>query len=119
MAPLTFAIEDGGVDMDDWLYPHFRSGQAMNSYRLQDPRLDALLDRSRAEFDAGARHRIAIDVQDYLLAKANARLEFCAPIERRLRWGYVRNATLPVWYGHDETLADVWLDTAHPAWRTR
>lgn len=119
VAPLTFAIEDGGVDMDDWLYPHFRSGQAMNSYRLQDPRLDAMLDRSRAEFDADARHRIAIDVQDYLLAKANARLEFCAPIERRLRWGYVRNATLPIWYGHDETLADVWLDTAHPAWRTR
>lgn len=119
VAPLTFAIEDGGIDLDDWLYPSFRSGQPMNSYRLQDPQLDALLDRSRAEFDADARRRIGLDVQEYLLAKANARLEFCAPIERRLRWGYVRNAALPVWYGHDASLADVWLDTAHPAWRPR
>jgi peptide/nickel transport system substrate-binding protein len=119
VAPFTFALEDGGVDLDDWLYPQFRSGQPLNSYRLQDPQVDALLDRSRGEFDADARQRIGLDVQDYLLAKANARLEFCAPVERRLRWGYVRNATLPVWYGHNETLADVWLDTAHPAWRPR
>jgi hypothetical protein len=91
----------------------------MNSYRLQDPQVDATLDKSRAEFDGDARRKLGLDVQDYLLAKANARLEFCAPVERRLRWGYVRNATLPLWYGRDETLADVWLDTTHPAWRAR
>jgi ABC-type transport system substrate-binding protein len=119
VAAFTFAFEDGGVDLDDSLYAQFRSGQPMNSYRLQDPQVDALLDRSRAEFDADARRRLGLDVQDYLLAKANARLEFCAPVERRLRWGYVRNATLPVGYGRHETLADVWLDTAHPAWRPR
>ena len=119
VAPFTFAMEDGGADLDDWLYAQFRSGQPMNSYRLQDPQVDATLDKSRAEFDGDARRKLGLDVQDYLLAKANARLEFCAPIERRLRWGYVRNATLPAWYGRDETLADVWLDTTHPAWRPR
>jgi peptide/nickel transport system substrate-binding protein len=115
----TFALEDGGIDLDDSLYAQFRSGQPMNSYRLQDPQVDALLDRSRGEFDADARRRVGLDVQDYLLAKANARLEFCSPIERRLRWGYVRNAALPVGYGRHETLADIWLDTTHPAWRPR
>jgi ABC-type transport system substrate-binding protein len=119
IVPCTFAFEDGGVDLDDWLYPQFRGGQPMNSYRLQDPQIDAMLDRSRGEFDASARHRIGLDIQDYLLAKANARLEFCAPVQRRLRWGYVRNATLPIWHGRNEALADVWLDTAHPAWRPR
>lgn len=119
VAPFTFAMEDGGEDLDDWLYPQFRSGQPMNSYRLQDGQVDALLDRSRAEFDPEARRQIGLDVQDYLMAKVNARLEFCAPIERRLRWGYVRNAALPIWYGHDEALADTWLDTTHPAWRIR
>ncbi len=119
IAAFTFAFEDGGVDLDDSLYAQFRSGQPSNSYRLQDPQVDALLDRSRAEFNAEARRRIGLDLQEYLLANAIARLEFCAPIERRLRWGYVRNARLPVGYGRHDQLADVWLDATHPAWRPR
>ena len=47
VAPFTLMFEDGGVDIDSWLFPHFRSGQPMNTYRLQDPQLDALLDKSR------------------------------------------------------------------------
>ena len=119
VVPFTFALEDGGVDLDDWLYPHFRSGQPQNTYKLQDPQLDALLDKSRAEFDNDARRKIGRDVQDYLLAKVNARLEICAPIDRRLTWGYLRNHTAPIWYGATQSLADVWLDTKHPAWRPR
>lgn len=119
VAPFTFALEDGGVDLDDWLYPQFRSGQPLNSYRLQDPQIDALLDKSRAEFNAGARRTIGLDIQNYLLAKVNARLEYCAPVQRQLRWGYVHNAALPLWYGHNDALADAWLDTSHPAWRPR
>jgi peptide/nickel transport system substrate-binding protein len=115
----TLAMEDGGADLDDWLYPHFRSGQPMNTYRLQDPQLDALLDRSRAEFDEDARRKIGIDAQDYLLAKVNARIEYLAPVERRLTWGYVRNPHLPLSYGSDQQLADTWLDTSHPSWRLR
>jgi len=119
VAPFTFALEDGGVDIDDWLYPHFRSDQRMNSYRLQDAQLDAMLDKSRAEFDNDARRRIGLDIQDYLLAKVNARIEFAAPVERRLSWGYVRNYPMPMWYGSNQDLANTWLDTSHPAWRTR
>ncbi len=119
VTPFTFALEDGGVDLDDWLYPHFRSGQPMNTYRLQDAQLDAMLDKSRAEFDNGARRRIGLDIQDYLLAKVNARLEYLAPVERRLSWGYVRNYPMPLWYGSTQDLADTWIDTAHPSWRPR
>jgi peptide/nickel transport system substrate-binding protein len=115
----TLAMEDGGADLDDWLYPQFRSGQPMNTYRLQDPQLDALLDRSRAEFDEDARRKIGIDAQEYLLAKVNARIEYLAPVERRLTWGYVRNSHQPLPYGSDEQLADTWLDTSHPSWRLR
>jgi len=114
----TLMLEEGGVDLDDWLYPHFRSGQTMNTYRLQDPQLDAILDRTRTEFDSEARRRLGLDAQDYLLSKVNARLEICAPVQRRLAWGYVHNASLPMWYG-SERLEDAWMDTTHAAWRTR
>jgi ABC-type transport system substrate-binding protein len=115
VAPFTFAFDDGGLDLDDWLYPHFRSGQPMNTYRVQDAQLDSMLDRERGEFDEGARRKIGLDIQDYLLANVNARLEYLAPVERRLTWGYVGNSHMPAWYGENEHLADTWIDTANPA----
>ena len=115
----TFGFEDGGVDLDGWLYPHFRSGQPQNTYRLQDAQLDAMLDKSRAEFDGAARRKLGLDIQDYLLAKVNARVEYLAPVQRRLTWGYVRNPHMPIWYGDTQHLADTWIDTAHSAWRPR
>jgi peptide/nickel transport system substrate-binding protein len=119
VAAFTLMLEDGGIDLDDCLYGQFRSGQPGNTYRLQDPQLDAMLDKSRSTFDFDARRRIGLDAQEYLLSKVNARLEFAAPIQRRLSWGYVRNSRLPAWYGGDQQLADVWLDSSHPAWRQR
>lgn len=114
----TFAFEDGGPDLDDWLAP-FRSGQAGNTYRLQDATLDAQIDRQRREFDATERARIGREVQEYLLGKVNARIEYCAPVTRRLMWGYVRNAPASAWYGGDEALMDTWLNSSHPAFRGR
>lgn len=119
VAPFTFMLEDGGVDIDDWLYPQFRSNQRMNTYRLQDAQLDAMLDQSRSEFDNNARRRLGLDIQDYLVSKVNARIEFAAPVERRLSWGYVRNYPMPMWYGSNQDLANTWLDTSQEAWRTR
>jgi peptide/nickel transport system substrate-binding protein len=115
----TFGFEDGGVDLDDWVYGQFHSGQPMNTYRLQDPTLDAMLEKSRSEFDFEARQEIGIQIQDYLMGQVNARLEYCAPVSRRLSWGYVRNSHFPVWHGSDYKLASTWLDRTHPAWRRR
>lgn len=116
---MTFMLEDGGIDLDDWLYGRFRSGQPDNTMRLQDAQLDEMLDRTRAEFDNEEREQLGRDIQAYLLANVNARIEYCAPVERRLMWGYVRNSTLAPWYGLDDGLADVWLDDTHPAWQGR
>ncbi len=115
----TFGFEDGGVDLDDWVYPHFRSGQPANTYRLQDPTLDAMLDKSRGEFDTKARRRTGRDIQEYLIGQVNARLDYFAPVARRLTWGYVRNTYMPIWHGSYYKLADTWLDTSHPAWKER
>jgi len=117
-AMCTLAFEDGGIDIDDCVY-QFRSGEPANSYRLQDAALDAQIDAQRAEFDPDARLRKALGIQEYLLANVNARLDLVAPIRRRLRWGYVRHAALSVWHGHEESLADVWLDHGHEAWAAR
>jgi peptide/nickel transport system substrate-binding protein len=115
----TFGFEDGGVDLDDCLYGLFRGGEPGNTFRLQDATLDSMLDKQRAEFDVDLRRKMALDLQEYLLANVNARLEYVAPVRRRLSWGYVRNGHLPLWYGQDETLADTWLDASHPAWAGR
>jgi peptide/nickel transport system substrate-binding protein len=112
----TFAIEDGGVDLDDWVYGQFRSGEPGNTYRMQDATLDAMLDAQRAEFDGDARQQLGFDIQEYLLANVNARIEYMAPVRRRLAWGYARNYRLPLWHGSDFDLADTWLDASHPAW---
>jgi peptide/nickel transport system substrate-binding protein len=112
----TFALEDGGVDLDDWLYGAFRSGEPGNTYRLQDATLDGMLDAQRGEFDPDARKRLGVEIQEYLLANVNARIEYAAPVRRRLSWGYVRDYELPMWHGSDFGLADTWLDDSHPAW---
>ena len=119
VVPFTFGLDDAGVDLDDALFAQFRSGQPLNSFRLQDAALDTLLDKSRTELDFEARRKIGIDVQNYLLKNISARIEYSAPILRRLRWGYVRNAPMPMWHGSNYQLADVWLDTSHPAWPAR
>ena len=119
VVPFTFGFEDGGVDLDDWVYGEFRSGQPRNTYRLQDATLDAMLDKQRGEFDAGARRQQGLAIQDYLLANVNARLDYLAPVSRRVTWGYVRNSYVPLWYGAADKLADTWLDTSHPAWAER
>lgn len=119
VVPFTLAFEDGGVDLDEWLYAQYRSGQSQNTYRLQDATLDAMLDKQRQEFDAEARRSQGLAIQDYLLANVNARLDYLAPVSRRVTWGYVRNSTMPIWYGSLERLADTWLDQSHDAWSGR
>ncbi len=119
VVPCTLGFEDGGVDLDEWLYPQFRSGGPLNTYRLDDPTLDRMLDRQRQEFDTAARQAQGLAIQDYLLAQVNARIEYLAPVSRRLTWGYVRNSSMPPWYGSRYKLADTWLDTSHPAWNAR
>ena len=115
----AFGLEEGGVDLDDWVFPPFRSGEALNTYRLQDAQLDGLLYAQRREFDFAARRQIGLDIQEYLLANVHARLEICAPVERRLVWGYVRNSRIPFASGSTQDLAGVWLDDAHPAFPDR
>jgi ABC-type transport system substrate-binding protein len=115
----TFGFEDAGVDLDDSLYASFRSGEPGNTFRLQDATLDRLLEAQRREFDPDVRRELGVDIQEYLLANVNARLEFLAPVRRRLTWSYVRNPHLPLWGGSDQLLARTWLDTSDPAWARR
>ena len=119
VVPFTLNFEDGGVDLDEALYAQFRSGAPDNTYRVQDATLDAMLDKQRREFDTQARHKQGLAIQAYLMANVNARLEYLAPVRRRVTWGYVRNSFMAPWYGSTYRLADTWLDTAHPLWPER
>lgn len=114
----TFGLEGAGADLDDHVY-QFRSGQTANTYRNEDATLDDMIDRQRSEFDEDARRQIGHDIQQYLLGKANVRIEYLAPVQRRLRWGYARDVHQALCFGGSERLAGAWLDTGHPAWSTR
>jgi len=67
--PATWQYDNGWIDPDDWLYPFFHSRGTKNSFRYQDPQLDALLEAQRREFDYERRRELVRDIQFYLLEK--------------------------------------------------
>ncbi|TMB67000.1 MAG: ABC transporter substrate-binding protein [Chloroflexi bacterium] len=69
LASMYWGFDNGWIDLDDWVYPYFHSTGSKNSFRLNDPDLDKLLDAQRREFD----------------------------IEKRRQLGYHRRAPTPGW----------------------
>ena len=65
----TLAFDNGWIDLDDWLYPYFRTGGSKNSFNLSDARLDQMLDWQRAEFDLEERRQLGYEIQRYLLGQ--------------------------------------------------
>lgn len=106
----TWGYDNGWIDLDDWVYPYFHTGGTKNSFLLSDPDLDKMLDSQRAEFDRPARQKIGYDIQNYLLDKVLARLDYSAPVNRFVQWNYVKNQVVATWFGHNYLYANTWLD---------
>jgi peptide/nickel transport system substrate-binding protein len=115
----TWGYDNGWIDLDDWLYPYFHTGGTKNSFLVADPKLDQMLDNQRAEFDYQKRRQIGLDTQNYLLDSVLCRLDYAAPVNRFVDWGYVKNEVIATWFGSNFLFANTWLDQSHPSWSGR
>jgi peptide/nickel transport system substrate-binding protein len=115
----SFAYDNGYLDLDDWLYPYFHSTGIKNSFNLNDPKLDQMLDAQRAEFDLEKRRQLGYDIQNYLLDDVLARLDWLAQVWRGCTWPYLRNYLPEPWFGFSFRIANYWLDRTHPTYEGR
>jgi peptide/nickel transport system substrate-binding protein len=115
----SWGYDNGWIDLDDWLYPYFHTGGTKNSFLLSDASLDAKLDAQRAEFDHAKRQQLGREIQDYLLSDVLARLDYCSPVTRGVRWSYVKNNFETTWFGSNFLFANTWLDHADPNYSGR
>jgi peptide/nickel transport system substrate-binding protein len=116
---LALAFDNGWNDLDDWVYPYFHTDAPKNSFNLSDPDLDRLLEAQREEFDYEQRRQLGLDIQEYLLDKTLARLDWIAAVGSVVFWPYVKNFVTSPWYGNAFHRTDEWIDQADPTFRGR
>jgi peptide/nickel transport system substrate-binding protein len=126
LAIMTWGFDNGWIDLDDWVFPYFRTGGPKNSFQVSDPDLDALLDSQRREFDIEARKQIGYDIQRYLLGEtkedspaANACLDYACPGGGAVSWPYFKNRTSWPWFGNQYWVSEAWFDQSDPSWSGR
>jgi ABC-type transport system substrate-binding protein len=130
----TWGFDNGWVDLDDWVYPYFKTGGPKNSFGVSDPELDKLLDAQRREFDEETRREIGYQIQRYILGvkpdgsgpldlkpntAAFARLDYATLIGAGVSWPYYKNRYTFPWFGNNEWIANMWLDTSDPSYSGR
>ena len=126
-ASMYWGFDNGWIDLDDWVYPYFHSTGSKNSFRLDDPELDLLLDAQRTEFDIDARREIGYTIQRYILGLegdgmqkgAHARVDYGTPYLAIVTWPYVKNPVFFPWFGSSYWQANAWLDKNDPSFRGR
>jgi peptide/nickel transport system substrate-binding protein len=124
---MTWGFDNGWIDLDDWVYPYFHSTGSKNSFRLNDPDLDVLLDAQRREFDYEKRRELGYQIQRYLLGLegdglqrgAHARSDYATPRTASVSWPYFKNRVTFPWFGSSYWSANVWLDKNDESYRGR
>ena len=115
----SLGFDNGCSDPDDYTYPYFHTTGVKNSFNLSDPELDRLLEAQREEFDFEARHRIVLEIQDYLLDKTVAMPVWVSTINSEVYWSYIKNMWRSPWYGETFNRASMWIDQADPNFQGR
>jgi|FLYL01.1.fsa_nt_gi ABC-type transport system substrate-binding protein len=125
-AAMTWGFDNGWIDLDDWVFPYFRTNGPKNSFRVSDPELDKLLDEQRREFDPDRRRELGYQIQRYLLGVTNpeapaahARLDYACPGGGAVSWPYYKNRTSWPWFGNQYWVANVWFDKNDPSFAGR
>jgi len=127
LASMYWGFDNGWIDLDDWVYPYFHSTGSKNSFRLNDPDLDKLLDAQRREFDIDKRRQLGYQIQRYLLGLegegmqkgAHARVDYATPYLAIVTWPYVKNSVFFPWFGNSYWTSNVWLNKNDPTFRGR
>ena len=127
LASMYWGFDNGWIDLDDWVYPYFHSTGSKNSFRLNDPDLDKLLDAQRREFDIEKRRQLGYQIQRYILGLegdgmqkgAHARVDYATPYLAIVTWPYVKNSVFFPWFGNSYWSANVWLNKNDPTFHGR
>jgi peptide/nickel transport system substrate-binding protein len=127
LASMYWGFDNGWIDLDDWVYPYFHSTGSKNSFRVNDPELDVLLDAQRTEFDYERRRELGYQIQRYILGMegdgmqpaANVRVDYATPYLAIVTWPYVKNSVFFPWFGSSYWQANVWLDKNDPSFGAR
>jgi len=127
LAAMYWGFDNGWIDLDDWVYPYFHSTGSKNSFRLNDPDLDVLLDAQRTEFDYERRKALGYQIQRYLLGlegdgmqpAAHARVDYATPYLAIVTWPYLKNEVFFPWFGNSYWTANTWLDKNDPSYSGR
>ncbi len=131
LATMIWGYDNGWIDLDDWVYPYFRTGAPKNSFRVSDPALDKMLDDQRREFNIDKRKQLGYDIQRYLLGVGNtnpgstfppavhARLDYIAPYAAFIYWPYLKNPVDFPWFGNTYWFANAWIDKSDPSYQGR
>jgi ABC-type transport system substrate-binding protein len=115
----SYGYDNGYLELDDWLYPYFHSTGAKNSFNLNDPKLDQLLEAQRRELDYERRQQLGFEIQHYLLDEVAARLDWVSFADSWTVWPYEKNARWNLWYGYTYHWANMWLDRTDPSFQGR
>jgi len=113
--------------LDDWGFPYFHSTGSKNTFRLDDPDLDLLLEAQRSEFDGDKRKALGDQIQRYLLGLegdgmqpgAHARVDYAAPYLAIVTWPYLKNPVFFPWFGSSYWASNVWLDKSDASFSGR
>lgn len=125
-AAMTWGFDNGWIDLDDWVYPYFKTGGPKNSFKVSDPELDQMLEDQRREFDFERRRELGYQIQRYILGQINpdapgalCRIEYAAPGGGSISWPYLKNRTSWPWFGNQYWVANVWIDKNDPSYEGR
>ncbi|MEX2238185.1 MAG: ABC transporter substrate-binding protein [Dehalococcoidia bacterium] len=120
--PFTWGYDNGWIHWFDWLYPYFHSTGAKNSFLMNDPEMDRMLDEAATIFDYDEAHERILEIQRYLLSPdapdaAFAQIPYINDLGRTISWPYVKNRKGSSWFGHlDVTLSNLWIDSTDPTY---
>jgi peptide/nickel transport system substrate-binding protein len=124
---MVWGFDNGWIDLDDWVFPYFHSTGSKNTFRLNDPDLDLLLEAQRREFDIDARKVLGDKIQRYLLGLegdgmqlgAHARVDYATPYLAGVSWPYLKNRVAFPWFGFSYWYANYWIDMNDPTYEGR
>ncbi len=114
-APWAVGVDNGWIELDDWLYPYFSSEGSSNTFVLRDETMDALIDEQRTELSPGRRQAIAYEAQRRLL-ELNVGANFVSEDVLTLFQPYVQLFPVDAGEAYQDRFSKTWIDRTHPTY---
>ena len=114
-APWAVGVDNGWIELDDWLYPYFHTDGSGNTFVLRDEAMNALLEEQRAEMSSERRQEIAYEAQRRLL-ELNVGANFVSEDVVTLFWPYVQLFPVDAGEAYQDRFARTWIDRTHPTY---